>query len=134
MRRLIACSFLVIAGCTAPAPLPLYDLSQSGDGGGGGGDLSGPKPDLTGIIQDLSGPQADLTGSPDDLTAAQQDFAVADDLSVTRDLQAPPDLVPGADLAQPICMNGMKDVGESDIDCGGVMCPKCADGKKCNGG
>ncbi|RLE42835.1 hypothetical protein DRJ19_03445, partial [Candidatus Woesearchaeota archaeon] len=30
----------------------------------------------------------------------------------------------------PSCDNGIKDVGETDIDCGGV-CPPCPDGKRC---
>jgi len=33
-----------------------------------------------------------------------------------------------------LCINGVKDIsiGETDIDCGGVICPKCAIGKTCS--
>lgn len=35
--------------------------------------------------------------------------------------------------AGPACQNGVKDVGEGDVDCGGA-CPKCRAGKKCTTG
>ncbi|MEO7328192.1 MAG: hypothetical protein ABI193_06420 [Minicystis sp.] len=31
------------------------------------------------------------------------------------------------------CMDGMKSGTETDVDCGGVSCPTCADGKACGG-
>lgn len=31
------------------------------------------------------------------------------------------------------CNNSQKDGAESDVDCGGAMCPKCADNKACTG-
>ncbi|MBN2458742.1 hypothetical protein JXB28_00510 [Candidatus Woesearchaeota archaeon] len=31
-----------------------------------------------------------------------------------------------------LCTNGIKDVGETDIDCGGSKCPKCEEFKACN--
>ena len=36
----------------------------------------------------------------------------------------------GAAPAQ--CTNMMKDADESDVDCGGMICPPCVDGKMCN--
>ncbi len=32
----------------------------------------------------------------------------------------------------PRCINGVKDGGETDIDCGGGTCPRCANGKSCS--
>jgi hypothetical protein len=32
------------------------------------------------------------------------------------------------------CSDGIKDNGESDVDCGGASCPTCADGKSCTAG
>jgi hypothetical protein len=48
------------------------------------------------------------------------------------DLRAPPpDLaMAGPDLAA-TCSDGKKNGAESDVDCGGMACPKCADGKGC---
>jgi len=31
-----------------------------------------------------------------------------------------------------LCLNGVKDTDESDVDCGGPTCPKCEDRKSCN--
>ena len=31
------------------------------------------------------------------------------------------------------CMDGIQNGGESDVDCGGIMCPRCAAGKMCFG-
>jgi hypothetical protein len=33
----------------------------------------------------------------------------------------------------PTCMNGAKDFAESDVDCGGPVCPGCAANKICKG-
>src|SRR5258708_5951733 len=33
----------------------------------------------------------------------------------------------------PVCNDLIKNGDESDVDCGGVVCPGCASGKKCNG-
>jgi formylglycine-generating enzyme required for sulfatase activity len=30
------------------------------------------------------------------------------------------------------CINGVQDGTETDVDCGGATCPKCADGKRCD--
>lgn len=35
-------------------------------------------------------------------------------------------------ISQNTCGNGTKDGTESDVDCGGLQCPKCADAKACN--
>src|SRR5205807_154356 len=35
--------------------------------------------------------------------------------------------------ATPTCNDGIKNQGESDIDCGGANCTKCDDGKACGG-
>jgi formylglycine-generating enzyme required for sulfatase activity len=32
------------------------------------------------------------------------------------------------------CRNNAQDIGETDVDCGGTLCPKCIDGKKCVAG
>src|SRR5687768_5305527 len=32
----------------------------------------------------------------------------------------------------PTCTDGIKNQTESDIDCGGINCPECGDGKTCN--
>jgi hypothetical protein len=32
----------------------------------------------------------------------------------------------------PTCADGIKNQDESDLDCGGETCPKCADTKACN--
>ena len=32
------------------------------------------------------------------------------------------------------CADGVKSLGETDVDCGGATCDKCADGKVCSGG
>jgi hypothetical protein len=32
------------------------------------------------------------------------------------------------------CKDGVKDFGETDVDCGGETCPACADGKRCSVG
>ncbi len=51
------------------------------------------------------------------------------------DLSPPPagsDLSPGSDLLGiPPCANGVKDPGETDVDCGGSMCGPCAVNKAC---
>src|SRR5688572_1830554 len=36
-----------------------------------------------------------------------------------------------APVVEPTCSDGIKNRDESDIDCGGVYCPECADGKTC---
>src|SRR5205807_2171667 len=78
-------------------------LAACGGGGGGGGALN---------------PFADLAGSPD-LASLPADAATAGDFA-------------GPDLALPPCSDGKKDGDETDVDCGGARCPKCADGKVCN--
>jgi len=47
--------------------------------------------------------------------------------NATHTTQAPPP------PPQPPCLNGVKDSGESDIDCGGGTCRRCADNKTCSG-
>src|SRR4051812_3352873 len=68
---------------------------------------------------------------------AFSDLSTPRDLS-TRDLLAGPDLADGAqpDLMPAIvrCADGMKDGIESDTDCGGSECARCADGKACGKG
>ncbi len=36
--------------------------------------------------------------------------------------------------AAPTCVDGVKNGTESDVDCGGATCPKCANGKTCGAG
>jgi hypothetical protein len=38
---------------------------------------------------------------------------------------------PSKSCAQPTCTDGVKNSGESDVDCGGGTCPTCADLKAC---
>jgi formylglycine-generating enzyme required for sulfatase activity len=38
------------------------------------------------------------------------------------------------DAAPPQCRNNAQDLGETDVDCGGTLCGKCIDGKKCVAG
>src|SRR5208337_3761284 len=35
--------------------------------------------------------------------------------------------------AGPSCKDGIKNAGETDVDCGGAICPPCGVGKKCAG-
>lgn len=39
-----------------------------------------------------------------------------------------------ADAGPPQCRNNAQDLGETDVDCGGTLCPKCIDGKTCVSG
>ena len=39
----------------------------------------------------------------------------------------------GACVADPTCTDGTKNGTETDVDCGGAKCPKCAPGKVCSG-
>src|SRR4051812_33535945 len=96
------------AACTAPNPEYVPTFID------GGIDLAVPR---------------DLTGSdrPVDLTVA--DLAAVD--------LAAPDPPPPVDLAMPdlvmpaSCLNNLRDGDETDVDCGGVKCPRCASGKMC---
>ncbi len=50
-----------------------------------------------------------------------------------------PEIVPtttttSTTLPGPSCTNGMKDGTETDVDCGGGLCPPCANGKMCLAG
>jgi len=51
------------------------------------------------------------------------------DGAATADL-AVPDLTP-PDQPLPTCTDQAKNGDETDVDCGGGVCPKCADGKVC---
>jgi hypothetical protein len=42
--------------------------------------------------------------------------------------------VNGTCVADPTCSDGVQNGQETDVDCGGPNCPKCADGKKCASG
>ena len=77
------------------------------DGAAGRWDLAVPAPDLA--APDLAAP---------DLAPAPRDLA-------TPDLRAP-DLAPA-----PTCKDGEKNGRETDVDCGGGACPKCALAKSC---
>ncbi len=46
------------------------------------------------------------------------------------DLSGVPDLADVPDLA-PSCSDGIRDGLETDVDCGGPACPRCALGKYC---
>ena len=78
---------------------------------------------------------SDEPASPDDLQVSL-DSAAAD---LGTDLQAPdarppdllvPDMSP-PDLPPPTCTDNKQNGAETDVDCGGAACPKCADSKKC---
>src|SRR4051812_2897665 len=52
----------------------------------------------------------------------------------TSGLMTPPDLAPPADVAFMFpdpCTDKMQDQDETDVDCGGMMCPKCDTGQHC---
>ena len=136
-RRAIVC--LALAGCVRPLGLP--DLNVSGGDSASTGDLAAEIDDLA--ASDLGVAPSDLA-SPD-LTPPPPDLAFPDltppppDLVVLDLTPPPPDLVLPAQckgdlLVAPTCGDGIKNQDETDIDCGGKVFPKCADGKTCLAG
>ena len=94
-----------------------------------------PPADLTSLA-DLTAPPPDQTVPADLTTPPVPDLAVPSDLTVPRpDLTAPlPDLTaPPADLTQGqvSCTDGVRNGNETDTDCGGGTCPRCATGLGC---
>ena len=81
------------------------------------GDMATAPPDLNGL--DLFG--VDLASAPVD-QATLPDFLGVDFV-----------IPAGADIAgmQPTCMDTVKNGAETDVDCGGGMCPACEVGKTC---
>jgi len=130
-------------------------------GGGGAVDAAvtpdlarSPNPDSSGAIDllaaidrasaiDLASP-IDLSGAADlaqlsnaDLSRSS-DLSRSPDLSRSFDLSRSPDLSRTADLSlildlavAPSCTDGVLNGGETDVDCGGPVCMKCAIGKMC---
>src|SRR6187200_355580 len=43
----------------------------------------------------------------------------------------PPPASPPPPPSGPTCTDGLKNGSETDVDCGGGLCPRCADGKVC---
>jgi hypothetical protein len=76
-----------------------------------------------------SGPSPDLL--PDVDLAVGSDLAVMADLSVTVDQASSPDLAMAGDLAVGSCRDGVQDGTETAIDCGGLTCFPCGDGRAC---
>ena len=97
--------------------------------------------------------QADSDGDGIGDVCPQSDLGI-EDMSPEPDLTPPPDLStddlrwPGAECTQAsecfslvctagkcqsaTCADGVKNQGESDIDCGNEVCPFCANGKSCS--
>src|SRR5947207_2527502 len=71
----------------------------------------------------------DVSLPPVDLAPPGGDYSVGVDFTTPLDLAPLIDLAPARDLA-PTCSDGVKNGGESDIDCGGG-CPHCASGRRC---
>src|SRR5436190_2194115 len=129
--RLLACLLLLGSGGCSPDPL----CGACGIDG-----ASGPRDAPT---ADRALP-IDAAATPD---LANGDAAMANDLAVP-DL-AVPDLavsdlavsdlavsdLAGRDLAAPLpnCKDGLRDGAETDVDCGGGMCPRCGPNQACKG-
>eukprot|EP00727_Mastigamoeba_balamuthi_P012678 m51a1_g8032 hypothetical protein (518) ;mRNA; r:32873-35046 len=61
--------------------------------------------------------------------AVPPEAALANDTNVTNDTS-----VANGTCAPPTCTDGVRNAGETDVDCGGQQCPeRCADGKRCSG-
>lgn len=105
----------------------------------------GVKPDMA--VADIAQPdvaQPDMAQPDVALDAVQPDNAIPD-LPIpdqlapdqkTPDMLIPDTFVPDQkipDVTPPIptCVDGIKNGSETDMDCGGAACPKCATGKKC---
>jgi hypothetical protein len=120
MRRLTVLAIGLIAGCGGP-PAP----SDAGI------DLEVVNP------IDMVRPTVDMAISTDLAIGANSDIALSNDLGSIADLVVVPDLIstadlaPAADLAMATCTDGVKNGQETDIDCGGPLCPKCVNGKMC---
>ena len=56
---------------------------------------------------------------------------VPDLLMSMPDMAQQPDLVTVFDLLMPTCTDKLKNGDETDVDCGGGTCPKCANGQMC---
>lgn len=69
---------------------------------------------------------SDTTVSPSDVTPD----TTFDLNSSTPDTTLPADTLLGPDLPA-TCTNGKRDPGETDIDCGGTLCPHCDVGQTC---
>jgi hypothetical protein len=105
-----------LGGCSQSRLLPGY-----GDSGSPPDESSHPPADLNGAMPDFA--VADQASAPLDFTVVQQ-----------LDQSAPPDISgPMSDLSglPPSCRNGVKDGDETDVDCGGLICPGCATGRFC---
>ena len=81
---------------------------------------------LGGCDTEEVGPQPDSAVSAD----GSLDSSVPDPDLTVPDLLVPDLLVP--DLPPPTCTDKIKNGAETDMDCGGGTCPKCADTKKCS--
>src|SRR2546426_1073628 len=86
---------------------------------------------------------ADLASSPD--LAESPDLAIPPDLADPLDLAPYLDLTPPNDLTPyldfstppdltPLCNDNIKYGSESDVDCGGDVCPRCGSNSMCGGG
>jgi hypothetical protein len=138
--RPLACLFVALAaGCGSspgggPDLAPGADLARPASWSdlATAADLASP-PDLAEAL-DLPAPvdatpSEDLT-SPLDLVTVP-DLVAVPDFTALPDLTPPADLTPRPDLTAPTCVDHIKNGSETDVDCGGGMCPPCADGLKC---
>lgn len=80
----------------------------------------------------LIAPQRDLVvGTANGMTFTGSFYARGIDVTPNSDLVCDPS---AASQEPPACSNGMVDVGETDVDCGGPVCEDCADGSSCSVG
>jgi hypothetical protein len=81
-----------------------------------------------------AGTVACAAGTTDQTDASQTEQTDASTAPDAEAGDAGPDsgmMESGAPDASPSCSNNAKDGAETDVDCGGPACPKCADGKSC---
>ena len=106
MRLLsLLCASLLVVACSDDSTVPP-------DGGDAGGT------DAT-IGNDSSAPDTGAADTSNDTTAS--------DSPSDSPTDSPADVATDANQ----CTDGVVDGNETDVDCGGGTCPKCASGKKC---
>jgi len=75
----------------------------------------------------------DIKTAPDRVIPV--DIKTAPDRVIPVDIKVVPDqpVPPDKNMPKPTCTDKIKNGNETDIDCGGGTCPKCANGKTCKG-
>jgi len=80
----------------------------------------------TDVTQDTTQQDTTVNDAPGDTTVSDAPSdALSDAPSDTGILDALPDALAAH------CTNKAQDIDETDIDCGGLVCPKCTAGQKC---